>query len=338
MSTYTLRGSEALDAQIDLHLNRIVDAVSGHCQSVILTGGYGRGEGTPFIHPDGTQSPFNDYDLIVIVKKLDEPARNLFRGLERQLTDELGITVDLCPYAMNRLSACEFSLLNYEMMQGHKVLYGNRQVLDALPDYPHNAVPFSEGTRLLLNRGKLLLDIRLRLAEPEPLTEEERIRFLKFISKVWLAIGDSALLAARMYDIHYAVKSERISDVGRVPHRAEVIDEYLKAIELRNGGDYHSCLHGLDIAEAFNRARDVFVDFLAWYRAEYPGREGSLIKAMLLNLKWNRWPYLSHPRRRLYDALPELLKDQPDRILLGQILSCSDPVEQRFYDLQKRFS
>jgi hypothetical protein len=59
---------------------------------------------------------------------------------------------------------------------------------------------------------------------------------------------------------------------------------------------------------------------------------------MLLNLKWNRWPYLAHPRQRLYEALPELLSDAPDKIVLGQLLCCSREIEKRFYTLQARFS
>ena len=63
-----------------------------------------------------------------------------------------------------------------------------------------------------------------------------------------------------------------------------------------------------------------------------------MTKAMLLNLKWNRWPYLAHPRQRLYEALQELLRDEPDIIVLGQLLCCSRNIEQRFYKLQARFS
>lgn len=338
MSLYTLRGSEELDAQINQHLEHITRTVSSQCDALVLTGSYARGEGTPFIHPDGSQSPFNDYDLVAIVDRSDNQVRVRFNDLEKELTADVGLHVDLCPYSKKHLSKCAFSLFNYEMKHGHKVLQGDPHVLDAMPDYPHNAIPEYEGSRLLLNRGKLLLDIKLRLAEPAPLTDEERIRFIKFICKAWLALGDCALLSERNYDLSYAVKRERIASVGTLPHRTLVIDEYIKAIELKNWSDYYSRLPDTDVADELQRVRSVLLDVLAWYRRRHAVRECSRHKAMLLNLKYNRWPYLSHPRVRLYDALNELLQDVPDKILLSQILSCSDHFEKRFYDLRERFS
>ena len=338
MSRYTLKGSAALDDRIDADLARIAETAAPHCIAGILLGGYGRGEGTPFINPDGSQSPFNDYDLVVVVETLDTSVRQRFKSLEKQLSAELGLPVDLYPYRRDGLPDCEYSLLNYELKYGHTVVWGGEHSLDAMPDYPADAIPLSEGLRLLLNRGKLLLDIKLRLESREPLTDQERIRFLKFISKVWLALGDCSLLAARKYDISYSVKRERIVSIDNIPHNTAVMEKYLAAIDLKNWGDYHARLADTDIAEAFQRVRDVFLPFFVWYRKQYSSRECSFFKAMLLNLKWNRWPYFSHPRQRLYEALPELLKDDPDQIVLGQILCCSRHVEERFYQLQARFS
>ena len=338
MSKYTVKGSEELDQRIDADLARIAEAAAPHCLAGILLGGYGRGEGTPFIHPDGSQSPFNDYDLVVVVEGLDASVRERFSLLEKQLTTELGLPVDLYPYRREALPDCEFSLLNHELKHGHKVVWGDEHILDAMPDYPSNAIPLSEGSRLLLNRGKLLLDIRQRLARPEPLNDEERIRFLKFISKVWLALGDCALLAARKYDSSCNVKRERIISIGSIPNQDAVTEEYLAAIDLKEWGDYPARLADTDIVETFRRVRAVFLDFFEWYRKQHPARECPIIKGMLLNLKWNRWPYLSHPRQRLYEALPELLRDHPDKIVLGQLLCCSRNIESRFYKLQARFS
>ncbi|MEA2068317.1 MAG: hypothetical protein U9P12_03865, partial [Verrucomicrobiota bacterium] len=224
MSKYTARGSAELDAKIDADLASITDHAWPFCIAGVLLGGYGRGEGTPFINPDGSLSPFNDYDLIVIVDVLNKEVRQKFHALEIQLTDALGLPVDLYPCLRSDLPTAEFSLLNYEMKHGHKVVWGDDAILDAMPDYPHDAIPLFEGSRLLLNRGKLLLDIKQRLANPEPLDGEERVRFIKFIHKALLAFGDCALLAADQYDISYSVKKERIPTIGTCPHRDFVIE------------------------------------------------------------------------------------------------------------------
>lgn len=337
MGIYTKKSSVELDAKIDADLARIAEAVSPHCIAGVLLGGYGRGEGTPFIHLDGSQGPFNDYDLVVMVDKLNSAVRQKFQSLEMQLSDELGLPVDLYPYRKTALPKCEFSLLNYEMKYGHKVVWGDENILTAMPDYPHNAVPLSEGSRLLMNRGKLLLDIKQRLSLPDPLTNEEHIRLIKFIFKAWLAIGDCALLAENKYDISYAIKKERISDIGNYPDRDLIMDGYLRAIELKEWGDFQP-LTNFDIGAEFEKVREVFLRFFPWYRAQYSDRECSRLKAMALNLSWNGCPLLSHPRRRIYDALQELLKDEPDRILLSQILFCRNRFPEKFYALQRRFS
>lgn len=269
MRPYTLKGSVGLDAQIEADLQRIAEATSPHSLAGILLGGYGRGEGTPFIHPDGSHSPFNDYDLIVVVDPLSPTTRHQLQTLEKQLTAELGLPVDLYPYLKSELPTREFSLLNYEMKYGHQVIWGDERILDALPAYPHNSLPPAEGSRLLLNRGKLLLDLQQRLAIPTPLNPEERIRFIKFIFKVRLALGDSALLAANQYHLSYTTKKTSTPHIGNCPDRETVIDGYLKAIQLKEWGDFHA-LENFDIPAEFEATRTVFLRFLSWYQAQIP--------------------------------------------------------------------
>jgi len=325
MGTFTVRGSEELDARIDDDLERIKNVVSPHCDAGILLGGYGRGEGTPFIKEDGTQEPFNDYDMIVIVDTVNQMVKAQFQRLEQQLTQDIGLPVDLYPYARRKLSRCEFSLLNYEMKYSHMVIWGDPNILDAMPNYRHQAIPLSEGSRLLMNRGKLLLDIKRSLATAKPFTEEERVKFIKFINKVLLAFGDCALLAAGQYDISYEVKKMRISTIGNPPDRDFIIAGYICAIDLKEWGDYKA-LQALDIEEQVKKTIDVFCRFLPWYRKQYELRECSIPKALTLNLKWNKKLSTRHPREALYDALEDLLQDRSS-------LSHED-----FYELQRRFS
>jgi hypothetical protein len=310
MSPYTLKGSAGLDARIDADLRCIAKAASPFSLAGVLLGGYGRGEGTPFIHPDGSQAPFNDYDLIVVVEKLDPNVRQTFQALEKQLSAELGLPIDLYPYQKSDLPTRGFSLLNYEMKHGHKVIWGDENILAAMPDYPHNAIPLSEGSRLLLNRGKLLLDIQQRLALPKPLNKEERIRFIKFIFKIRLAFGDCALLAANQYAISYTTKKSSIPKIGECPDRDTVIEGYLKAVELKEWGDFLS-LEPFDIVAEFEATRAIFLHFLPWYRTQVPPRKHSIP---------------SWIREQLHTALIRRLQGRP-----------SLPIHL-FHKLQQRFS
>lgn len=327
-----------MDRIIDGHLQWIAEVARPYACSGVLIGGYGRGEGTPFIRSDGSQGPFNDYDLVVVVDEIDHSVRRKFREMEEQLSIELGLPVDLCPYRRTDLPACEFSLLNYEMKQGHKVIWGDENILDAMPEYSSDAIPLSEGSRLLLNRGKLLLDIKMRITQPEPLSEEEQIRFLKFIYKVWLAFGDAALLAERKYDVLYAVKNKHIDSIGEWPDRETVIRRYSDAIELKHWGDYHARLTDTDLTAEYRQVKAVFLRFFARYRKQHAQRECSPIKAILLNLKWNGRPLPRHPREYLYDALQELLQDEPNEYRLREMMFCRENATERFYALRARFA
>lgn len=326
MANYTHKGSEELDARICSDLQQIEAAVSPLCEAGILLGGYGRGEGTPLILQDGTQAPFNDYDVVVITGTITPFLKKKMRELELKLTQQVGLPVDLCPYARNKLSSREFSLLNYEMKYGHTVLWGDKKILNMMPDYPHEAIPLTEGTRLLLNRGKLLLELQNRLKSPAPLSEEEHVKYLKFLIKALLAMGDSMLLLTGSYAISYAVKKEKIKKVGTFPASGFIISGYCTAIEMKEWGAYYAW-KDFNIAEEFSTVLDVYLRYMPWYRARCAAREGKPLRNLVQNLQWNHSFSTKHPREGLYDAIIALLQGDD-----------SGMSHKRFYQRWQRFS
>lgn len=377
MGRYSIRGSAAFETRLDNDFERVIctlmDAdLDSVCLALVLIGGYGRGEGTPYIVGD-RQEPFNDYDFVVVSLPMNRRRRDevqaRLRLLEQKLTQELGLPVDLQLYPANALPCAEFSLLNYEMKHGHRVVWGDRRVLAAMPAYPHDRIPLSEGTRLLLNRGKLLLDVRRALRSGRELSAEERLRFAKFLFKAQLAFGDCALLISGAYDIKYTVKKERIQYqvAADVPDRVFLIDRYLAAVALKEWGDY-SFLPTYPLEEEFEAVRSYYLRFLHWYesardrleREHPPSRsKGSFTlpdrPPMWKNAFFNAlafgagalrqgaafWRF--HPRHRLYHALPLLLGDDTSGVetlarLFHLPVAGRDAAENRFYHLQKRFS
>ncbi len=369
-SKYSLYGSNAFDRRVDADMASIIEAVKStpagkDVRSIILLGGYGRGEGTPF-RVGGREVPFNDYDLVVV---MDSPSKHFVQHiplLERRLSGQLGIAVDLYPHTASSLKRAEFSLLNYEMQKGHQVLWGPEDALGMMPEIHLENIPLSEGTRLLLNRGKLLLDIQCRLRMPEPLDEEETIRFRKFIWKNHLAFGDCALLALKEYDVLYQVKEKRIErfkNSNAFPEDSTMISAYLRAVEFKQRGKLE-LLPGPGVAEEWRKARAYWLRFFLWfegvrlgiklesvegYCAQLIERENSGVKSLLRNgwhLGWRAihpssdWLWV-HPRNRLYPALYILLSEgmhtQTLQQLLGQVGNI-DTLRQRFYSLRSRLS
>ncbi len=377
MSKYSIRGSDAFDARLDHDFDRVSRAlveseVGSLCRALVLIGGYGRGEGTPLI-VDGRQEPFNDYDFVVVSIPMSRRRREAVQGrlrlLEQQLSRDLGLPVDLQLYPANSLPCAEFSLLNVEMKFGHKVVWGDPDILRAMPNYPSDQIPLSEGTRLLLNRGKLLLDVRRALRGGRPLSPDERLRYVKFLFKAQLAFGDCALLLTRTYDLSYAVKKERILDriAPDLPEAAFLADRYRSAVALKEWGDY-AFLPEYPLAEAFETVRTYYLLFFRWYessrlkmetsgpaayaRALVRGpRECPPWKAALLNARTFGGKAMApcagflwmHPRARLYLSLPLLLADEPvDTAAIARVFLLSgrdrEAGEKRFYQLQKRYS
>jgi hypothetical protein len=377
MSKYSLRGSDAFDAKLDADFAVIVKALTSSqdaplCVALILIGGYGRSEGTPYIVGD-RQLPFNDYDFVVVSEPMPRRQRICvqarLRQLEQSLSQQLGLPIDLCLYPYNDLQRAEFSLLNYEMRYGHKVIWGKPQVLNDMPAYAHDAIPLSEGTRLLLNRGKLLLDIRRALRTGRELTADERLRYMKFVFKAFLAFGDCALLLLRNYNLSYVVKKKSVETVASsdVPDPVYLIACYQRAVAFKEWGDC-TTLDRFDLVTEYERVRRYFVQFFYWHEARRLGCavrdtatytqalaqgpfECPAWKALLLNgqafglsaLAGGVSLLLAHPRARLYLSLLVLLGDEPvdvakaSHIFATQSLD-REGVEQRFFQLQKRFS
>ncbi|MDD3277121.1 MAG: hypothetical protein PHP93_08745 [Kiritimatiellales bacterium] len=376
MGKYSVKGSPAFDAHIDADMQHIADAVyasrfSKHWKALVLLGGYGRGEGSPLIQKSevgGQMSeielPFNDYDLIVVTDSLHPQLKRELKKLEKELSESVGLPVDLYPYLGKALPKCEFSLLNYEMRYGHRVIRGDSKILDAMPAYPHDAIPLSEGTRLLLNRGKLLLDIKRRLSQPEPLTHEDRLRFLKFMFKADLAFGDCALLLRGAYDLSYVTKRRLLpeTDLSGLDDSRAFVSAYDRAIDFKERADFRT-LENSNIHLLFEDTARRYEAFFLWYEQRrlnrkfqtlekyahtFPnlGKEGSPLKNVIHNFRafgpgGLRYG-LSHPRLRLYAALPLLLTKHADREEIRWLLHSYEggfeDLCQEFYALQQRFS
>lgn len=275
---YTLDGDAAVEARIAHDQELVAQAVTALLappafRGLVLMGGYGRGEGG-FVRRDGQPEPYNDYDYFVVVRGLDRAARAaLTRDLgvaAKALEHQVGVEVDFALLHEERLPDAEFSLMNAEMLWGHRVVAGDPDVLAAMPPMPFPDLPLGEFTRLLLNRGSLLLMNEKRLVSAEPLGIAEREVFFKYLFKAILACGDSRLAGSRRYHPSYLEKRERLGALDW-PGKRAFIDLYEQAWENKFHPDY-GCFAGEDPVAWQRRVVPIWLETLAWFEQGRAGR------------------------------------------------------------------
>lgn len=358
-------------ADFDQRIHRDLEEITHHLTSLpsasvfkalVLLGGYGRGEGTPWIH-EGKQLPFNDYDLIVVSEPLSwmekGKVKQELHGLEHFLTEKMAFPVDFYLHTTRSLASAENSMMNQELKAGHRVIWGDQDVLVGMPHFP--PLPLSEGTRLMLNRGTLLLMLKEGGKPLNQLEGEKRLEGIKFIHKVHLAMGDCALLSEGIQSIFYTEKKERILEIvsrSSLPHLDWVAKVYGEAIAFKEWADLNAYSQR-SLTEMYEELLHHFVPFFLGYESkrlgceilsieEYeralqgePKQQEPLWKSVILNLlllKENsfrpHWQWLFvHPRYRLFPAMLRLLQGDEEQ---GQRLIGGGPI--KFFTLRDRLS
>ena len=225
---YTFDGNKEAEARMALDQSIIgayvEDAIpDGHFEALVLMGGYGRGEGGYSIK-HGKPVPYNDYDYFVVVKNMSHKESQVLQRLMLDLGHRLSVIVevevDLAVLRSETLGNAQFSLMNAEMKWGHRVIAGNRQVLDSMQAMPFDKLALGEFTRLMNNRGALLLMNTRKLATGEPLDVQEREIFFKYLFKAVLACGDAFLAIEGAYHPSYVEKGKRMLTLKKSPGKS----------------------------------------------------------------------------------------------------------------------
>ncbi|MDX8410563.1 MAG: hypothetical protein R8K46_01640 [Mariprofundaceae bacterium] len=242
---YTLDGDAQVESRIEQDQRIIADAVvkklalPGFC-ALVLMGGYGRGEGG-FQNVGGEPAPYNDYDYFLVVRGMDRSAINGIKpavaSLAHELELQVGVEVDFAILAWETLASAEYCLMFAEMKWGHRVVAGDARVLDIMPSMPCDQLPLAEFTRLMLNRGSLLLLNQRSLQQGAPETPLERETFVKYLFKAILACVDSELANRQMYHPSYPVKLARLEALAE-KGMSELLAQYRLAYEARFHPDY----------------------------------------------------------------------------------------------------
>jgi hypothetical protein len=207
-SRWSLAAPAPVDAYIDGHLACLVEAITERApetDAVVLTGGFGRGEGTITGLGDAAR-PANDYDLLVVgapPSALDGLGTTLAHRLEVDFVD-LAVVPRQGPPAQTT----QFS---YDLRYGSRVLYGDPLVIDRLPRPAPVDVGLDAGVLQIGNRsGGLLLALTGWTGAADGAD-----RFLaRQLAKFLMAVADAWIMALGDYHHSYATRRARFDDLS----------------------------------------------------------------------------------------------------------------------------
>lgn len=211
VSNYTFLNTPEAEERIQRDQDVIAQAVGKTLHksllSVVMIGGYGRGEGGIY-NADSALRPYNDYDYFLVLEdgqKYNEKKR--YRELlpiKHELEEKLQIEVDFAITYPSKIRKLKPTLMNAEMLWGHRVICGDADILRQAPKIEFDHLPLGEFTRLMFNRGNLLLLNKMHLDAGNFDLDEA----YKFCFKAILACGDAMLARNSSYHPSYIQKCE----------------------------------------------------------------------------------------------------------------------------------
>jgi len=155
--------------------------------------------------------------------------------LAHDLEEQVGVEVDFAILRQSELPKLAFTLMNAELQFGHRVIVGDDSVLNSMQAMPVDNVPLPEFTRLMLNRGSLLLINSEELSRGGPVSTQDREQFGRYLDKALFACADARLAAAGQYHPCYSVKRERLANLSWRGSR-DFLARYDRALESRVAG------------------------------------------------------------------------------------------------------
>lgn len=270
---FTLYDNPRVEERIRNDLRIIREMVATKVEGIvalILVGGFGRGEGTvKFIN--GEPYPQNDYDVVVVTnKKMDSDS---LKSSGAEIASRIGIWhIDLIPINQKRISKLPFTMFNYDFKYGGYVFYGDREILEKIPEMKAEDMPPEEAKILLFNRQLSFLECiynAFPLKEPEG---KEKDFLIAQCCRVLHACCDSALVLNKKYVTSYQEKLKNYKSI--FAEQSSEFDLIKSAIDYKLWGKLQLSISPVELWFKVKES------YLLWQKRIYQICSGR---------KWHRW-------------------------------------------------
>jgi len=224
MGKYTAYGKE-VDSKIQSQLDSICKVIIKYLNpvSILLIGGFGRGEGS-VIFKKGKFIPINDYDLYAITEKdyssevIEKMCTEASESIGKRCIDfhdyskdmvysiEKTFYPDIRVMTLNSLRKLPPFLKYYEIKYSSSVIYG-KDILSQMPNFKITEVPNQDGLRFLMNRLSLMI-MHFSPKFIKNTSPSDRERVINFNSKTALSCAEALLLYSRKFVSSYGKRAE----------------------------------------------------------------------------------------------------------------------------------
>jgi len=250
MTKYTTstEGDKKVEQDMKIICQEILEKISReNVYSILLTGGFARGEGAIKIEKEKI-FPYNDYDIQIISEK--ETSKNEIDKISGEISEKLGYRGigNFYPFKKENQKAKENFYLDlkcnskeslkkmlprirtYELRNESKILYGEEkwgELRELIPNYKLEDIPLSEGAKLLLDR----LSQMIEYYSTEKRHENEFLTYI--IQQAYTACCTSLLFLKKKHQIGYKKAMEILKENYRqdFPELYEKIPNLDKKIE-----------------------------------------------------------------------------------------------------------
>ncbi len=262
---FTLDGGEMVERSLAGAVRQVAMLVqtiipSKDYVSLLVLGGYGRGEGGVEVK-NGIERPHNNIDFMLITRNLRKLQNN---STEKRLSstvialaDKLGIDVDFSMVSAQKLKREQPLVIWHDMYHGHKVIIGDTGFFKSLTRHQFAFDICSRNIRnLLVNRGMLLL-INELILKKDTVSETDKRTVIKHVMKAIIGYGDALLYFLGQYSWSYAAKQWRMRKADGVPEAFKAL--YEEAMTFRFHPNYDKYMND-DLSFWMTSIRSILAD------------------------------------------------------------------------------
>ncbi len=251
MKKYTAYGKK-VDLEVQKQLDKICKIIVKYTNpiSIILIGGFGRGEGS-IIYKKGKFIPINDYDIYAITSKnfpneiMEKICIEASESIGKKCINFNDFSEDM-EYSIEKTFYPDIRVINiseikklppflkyFEIKYGATTIYGEDIIKD-IPKFNIRDVPRSEGFRFLMNRLSLMI-MHFPYSVFSGLTESDKERLINFNMKTALSSAEALLLYSKKFVASYEKRSEILKKTykkdfkdlyKKIPNLPEIVERY----------------------------------------------------------------------------------------------------------------